>query len=129
MIRAIPAEYSVTPVPRMRPGDRCGSRHFRHPGASARFPTGGHKIFEGDQPQTAAARQAGLNGAKGSRTKSGPKEHPLIRHEREERALESRLLQKLGLDVEAVRPSVGRPGGRNVGVSWEDLHGDETETD
>ena len=62
-------------------------------------------------------------------TKSGPKEHPLIRHEREERALECRLLQKLGLDVEAVRPSVGRPGGRNTGISWENLHAHETDSD
>src|SRR5262245_54145945 len=38
------------------------------------------------------------------RSKQGPKEQ-LIRHEREERALECRLLQRLGLDVEAVRPS------------------------
>jgi hypothetical protein len=63
------------------------------------------------------------------RTKQGPKEHPLIRHEREERALECRLLQKLGLDVEPVRPGVGRPGGRNVGISWDQLHAHETDSD
>jgi hypothetical protein len=63
------------------------------------------------------------------RTKSGPKEHPLIKHEREERALESRLLVRLGLDVEALKPSVGRPGGRGIGTSWEDLHGHEKGTD
>jgi len=33
VIRAIPARYSVTPVKRMRPDDRCGSRHSRHPPA------------------------------------------------------------------------------------------------
>jgi hypothetical protein len=63
------------------------------------------------------------------RTKQGPREHPLIRHEREERALECRLLQKLGLDVEPVRPSVGRPAGRGVGISWEHLHAHEANTD
>jgi phage terminase small subunit len=74
---------------------------------------------------------AAIIAAEGSmiRSKQGPKEHPLIRHEREERALECRLLQKLGLDVEAVRPSVGRPGGRNTGVTWEQLHGHETSSD
>ena len=56
------------------------------------------------------------------RTQSGSKEHPLLKAEREERALEARLLQRLGLNVEAVR-SVGRPG-NTVGVSWEKFHGD-----
>ena len=52
------------------------------------------------------------------------REHPLIKHEREERALESRLLQKLGLNLEAVRPSVGRPG-KTIGVSLEHLSHDD----
>jgi len=52
------------------------------------------------------------------------REHPLIKHEREERALESRLLQKLGLNVEAVRSSVGRPG-KTIGVTLEDLSHDD----
>ena len=59
------------------------------------------------------------------RGKEAIKEHPLLKHEREERALESRLLQKLGLNVEAVRPSVGRPG-KTIGISLEHLsHGDD----
>jgi hypothetical protein len=54
------------------------------------------------------------------------REHPLIKHEREERALESRLLQKLGLNLEALHPGVGRPAGKTVGVSLESLsHGDD----
>ena len=52
------------------------------------------------------------------------KTHPLIRHEREERALECRLLQRLGLDVEAVRPSAGRPS-LGIGVTQEFFHGHE----
>src|SRR5262249_14229595 len=59
------------------------------------------------------------------RSKEAMREHPLLKHEREERALESRLLQKLGLNLEAVRPSVGRPG-KTIGVTLEDLsHGDD----
>ena len=50
------------------------------------------------------------------------KPHPLLRHEREERLAEARLVQKLGLNIEAIRP-VGRPG-NTVGVSWEKFHGD-----
>jgi|SRR5262245_20358231 len=46
------------------------------------------------------------------------KTHSLIKHEREERALECRLLQRLGLDIEAVRPSAGRPG-LGIGVTRE----------
>jgi hypothetical protein len=52
------------------------------------------------------------------------KVHPLTRHEREERALECRLLQRLGLDVEAVRPSVGRPSS-GIGVTREHFYGHE----
>jgi hypothetical protein len=44
------------------------------------------------------------------KTKIGPKENPLIKHELAARAFTARTLQKLGLDVEAVRP-VGRPAG------------------
>jgi len=64
------------------------------------------------------------------RTKSGTiREHPLIRHEREERALECRLLQRLGLDVEAVRSSAGRPS-LGIGVTREHFHhGHKADTD
>jgi hypothetical protein len=41
---------------------------------------------------------------------AGIKEHPLLKHETANRALASRLLVRLGLDVEPVRP-VGRPAG------------------
>jgi len=59
----------------------------------------------------------------------GGKTHPLIRHEREERALECRLLQRLGLDVEAVRPNAGRPG-IETGVTQEFFrHGHEKNAD
>jgi hypothetical protein len=66
------------------------------------------------------------------RTKSGPKEHPLIRHEREARALMCRLLQRLGLDMEPVRPGAGRPSS-GVGITFEQMEefrrGHETDED
>jgi len=46
------------------------------------------------------------------------REHNLIKHEREERALESRLLTKLGLNLEALHPGVGRPS-KTIGVTLE----------
>jgi hypothetical protein len=45
------------------------------------------------------------------RTKGGLKSHPLLREETQIRALISRLLGRLGLDVEPVRASAGRPPG------------------
>lgn len=42
------------------------------------------------------------------RTKQGPKVHPALRDELSNRAFVVRTLQRLGLDVEAVR-SIGRP--------------------
>jgi hypothetical protein len=43
------------------------------------------------------------------RTKSGPKEHPLLKVELSSRSFVCRTLARLGLDVEPVK-SVGRPG-------------------
>ena len=62
------------------------------------------------------------------RTKTGRREHPLIKHEIAARALTAKLLQRLGLDVEPVRPSVGRPG-RGLGVTLEQMHGHEADQD
>src|SRR5688572_12838405 len=45
------------------------------------------------------------------RTKAGPKDHPALKHELANRAFVVRMLGRLGLDVEAVKP-VGRPSGR-----------------
>jgi hypothetical protein len=45
-------------------------------------------------------------------TKHGPKDHPLLRHETAARGL---VLTRLGLDVEPLRPSAGRPGS---GFGW-----------
>jgi len=50
------------------------------------------------------------------RCKTGFKEHPLIRHETAARGLTAKLLRSLGLDVEPLRPSPGRPG-LGVGVT------------
>jgi hypothetical protein len=50
--------------------------------------------------------------------------HPLLAPEVQTRALACRLLQRLGLDLEPVRPGVGRPGGGGVGISWQDLQKD-----
>jgi phage terminase small subunit len=43
------------------------------------------------------------------KTKSGWREHPLLKHETQARALAARLLGRLGLDVEALRSGPGRP--------------------
>jgi hypothetical protein len=42
------------------------------------------------------------------KTKTGPREHPGLKHELAARSFVVRTLHRLGLDVEAVRP-VGRP--------------------
>ena len=44
------------------------------------------------------------------RTNSGPKEHPLLKHELACRAFVARTLSRLGLDVEPLRSNAGRPG-------------------
>jgi hypothetical protein len=44
------------------------------------------------------------------RTKTGLKEHPLLKHELAARSFVVRTLQRLGLDVEAIKP-IGRPAG------------------
>jgi hypothetical protein len=49
------------------------------------------------------------------RCRGGTKSHPLLRDECANRALASRLISKLGLDLEPVR-AVGRPGG-GLGVA------------
>jgi len=41
--------------------------------------------------------------------KTGMREHPLLRHEVANRALLGRLISRLGLDIEALRPLPGRP--------------------
>lgn len=52
-------------------------------------------------------------------TKSGPRDHPLIRHQLAARALIARLLLRLGIVKEAKNP-VGRPP-RSIGVTVEQL--------
>jgi hypothetical protein len=54
------------------------------------------------------------------RTRTGLKDHPLLRHELANRALVSKLLVRLGLDMEAqpTPPSgVGRPPSGSIGVT------------
>ena len=54
------------------------------------------------------------------RIRTGAKDHPLLRHELANRALVSKLLVRLGLDMEAspVPPSgVGRPPNGGIGVT------------
>src|SRR5262249_11987804 len=42
-------------------------------------------------------------------TKTGLREHPLVKHEAAQRALVGRLISRLGLDVEILRVQPGRP--------------------
>ena len=51
------------------------------------------------------------------RTKSGLKDHPLLRHELAAQSLIVRSLHRLGLDIEPTRSSVGRPTGSYRGDS------------
>jgi hypothetical protein len=52
------------------------------------------------------------------RTKAGPKDHPGLKHELAARSFVVRTLQRLGLDVEALK-TVGRPGGTRLGISYD----------
>jgi hypothetical protein len=45
------------------------------------------------------------------RTKAGPKDHPALKHELANRAFVVRTLARLGLDVEAIKPTGRPPGG------------------
>jgi hypothetical protein len=56
----------------------------------------------------------------------GPKAHPLLRDELNNRAFVCRSLGKLGLDLEPVRSSIGRPSGCGVGISWRNMGANET---
>jgi hypothetical protein len=42
-------------------------------------------------------------------TKTGIREHPLVKHETAQRALVGRLISRLGLDIEVLRSTPGRP--------------------
>jgi hypothetical protein len=49
-------------------------------------------------------------------TKAGMREHPLVKAEIATRALIGRLITRLGLDIEALRPTPGRPP--QGGLGW-----------
>ena len=52
-------------------------------------------------------------------TKAGLKAHPCLKDELAARAFICRTLQRLGLNLEPVRPTPGRPaGGHGVGPEW-----------
>jgi hypothetical protein len=51
-------------------------------------------------------------------TRHGIKDHPGLKHETANRALVSRLLGRLGLEVEPLR-GVGRPGSGGLGVTMD----------
>jgi hypothetical protein len=55
------------------------------------------------------------------RTKSGPRDHPLIRHALAGRSFVIRSLHRLGLDVEPIG-RIGRPA---QGIGWRNDDGDE----
>jgi hypothetical protein len=56
------------------------------------------------------------------RTKAGPKDHPLIKHQLAARAFVVRSLHRLGLDVEPIG-RIGRPS--QGGIGWRGDDGDE----
>jgi hypothetical protein len=45
-------------------------------------------------------------------SRTGPRSHPLLRDELQNRALCARLIQRLGLDLEPIHDRPGRPSGR-----------------
>jgi hypothetical protein len=51
-------------------------------------------------------------------TRSGPKDHPGLKHELAARAFVCRTISRLGLDVEPLQSRVGRPGGGGSGITW-----------
>lgn len=53
------------------------------------------------------------------RTRTGEREHPLLKAEMAARGFVVRTLARLGLDLEPVRPGPGRPPGGGVGISWQ----------
>jgi hypothetical protein len=55
------------------------------------------------------------------RTKTGVRDHPLLKHELAARAFVVRSLARLGLDLEPVRPAAGRPPSGAVGLDWRQL--------
>src|SRR5262245_29851689 len=54
-------------------------------------------------------------------SKSGPRDHPLIRHQLAARALACRLLSRLGV-VDVAKRAVGRPA-LGIGITYEQLMG------
>src|SRR5262249_50119418 len=53
------------------------------------------------------------------RTKTGTKAHPLLKERLSARAFVARTIQRLGLNIEVVRPTSGRPPGQSY-PTWED---------
>jgi hypothetical protein len=53
------------------------------------------------------------------RSKTGVKEHPLLKMELGLRSFITRNLMRLGINIEPVKP-VGRPG-RGIGITWQDI--------
>lgn len=75
---------------------------------------GGHemllRICEAADSLTSYDEQVGRDGPT-IRTKSGIREHPLLKHQLATRSLIIRSLHRLGLDIEPTRSTVGRPPG------------------
>src|SRR5687767_6336526 len=55
------------------------------------------------------------------RTRTGEREHPLLKAEMAARGFVVRTLARLGLDLEPIRPGVGRPSGGGVGIDVRQL--------
>jgi len=56
-------------------------------------------------------------------TRTGPKEHPLLKQRLALRAFITRSVQRLGLTLETAKP-IGRPAGANAGPTFEDFEDD-----
>ena len=111
-IRAPMAKHSKTPPP-PRPLGKHGAALWASIHAAYRIDdAGGIEMLAQACAELDAAEDYASHIKKDGaviRTNGGIKDHPLIKHELAARAFVVRTLQRLGLDVETVRP-VGRPG-------------------
>lgn len=88
--------------------------HFRDAGALAVLAQAAKAIDAAEQYGAIIERDGPV-----LQSKSGPRDHPLIRHQIASRALACRLLSRLGVVAE-VKKRVGRPS-YGLGISYEQL--------
>ena len=69
------------------------------------------QICEAADSLTSFDEQIARDGGPTIRSKSGIREHPLLKHQLATRSFIVRSLHRLGLDIEPARHEIGRPAG------------------